>query len=75
MKTGKREYNLIGTSEDPIPENEPCFILRGQDELAHISVRMYAVLAEARGLWAVARSARAAAEEMEKWPKKKRPDL
>lgn len=75
MKPGRRDYNLIGTEHDPIPADEPVFIIRGQDELSEPSVRMYAVLARNAGLWEIERSALAMADEMAKWTPKKRPTL
>jgi hypothetical protein len=75
MRLGRGEYNLIGTDEDPIPPNEPCFLLRGQDALAETVVRIYAVLAGQAGRWDIERSALDAAEEISKWPTKKMPEL
>jgi hypothetical protein len=72
--SGKPQYRLIGTDEDPIPPDEPVFLIRAQDELAVTAVRIYAVLARQRGLLKVADSAREIAELMEVWPTRKRPD-
>lgn len=72
---GKEHYRLIGTAEDPIPDGEPGFLLRGQDHLAARAVEIYAVLAEAEGLYEVARNARAQSAKMADWLPKKRPDM
>jgi hypothetical protein len=76
MIPGRREYNLIGTEADPIPIDEPVFILRAQDELAHLVVRFYAILArEHLHNPRLAQSAYEQAELMKTWPTRKRPDL
>lgn len=76
MIPGRRDYNLIGTPDDPIPENEPVFILRAQDSLALPILLMYAVLAEEQiHNPAVANSVRRLAELFRVWPTRKHPDL
>lgn len=75
MIPGKSQYNLINTPDDPIPDNEPVFLIRARDELAVTTVRIYAALARERGLVKVAASAEAHADLMAVWPTRKAPDL
>jgi hypothetical protein len=76
MIPGRREYNLIGTDLDPIPADEPVFIIRAQDELGELVVRFYALLAEQQlknpGL---AIKVREHADLFAVWPTRKKPDL
>jgi len=60
-----------------IPDDEPVFLLRGQDKHAADTVRHWARLVEADGcgLNPIAAVAREHADKMEAWPKKKQPDL
>ena len=76
MITGRPEYNLIGTDNDPIPKDEPVLIIRGQDTLAEAMCRIYAVMAEVQlHNLPLAESARELAHLMKVWPTKKPPDL
>jgi len=76
MIPGRRDYNLIGTDEDPIPQDEPVFILRAQDELALPVMLIYAVLAETQMVDpTLARSVREHADLFRVWPTRKKPDL
>lgn len=76
MIPGRRDYNLIGTESDPIPANEPVFIIRAQDTLGEVMLRIYAVLCETElHRPDVARSVREHADLFALWPTKKRPDL
>lgn len=73
---GKEKYELIGTADDPIPDDEPCLLIRAQDEHGAFFARLYAFLNLA--LWGnprVAESVKELADLMEVWPTKKRPDL
>jgi hypothetical protein len=57
------------------PGDEPCFVLRGQDALAHEIVLEYAKRAAASGASeAFVRSVKSAAMELAAWPVKKLPD-
>lgn len=59
-----------------IPADEPVFLVRGQDENGADTVCYWANRAEERGADPeIVRVARAHAELMGAWPKKKRPDL
>jgi hypothetical protein len=58
-----------------ISGDEPIFILRAQDELAHHFVRQWVAVAVAKGRSQErANEALACAAEMEAWPVKKLPD-
>lgn len=58
-----------------IPDDEPVFILRGQDQLAEEVVNFWADLAErAEVRSGKVADARLVAQEMAAWPTKKRPD-
>jgi hypothetical protein len=75
MLPGKPKYNLINTDDDPIPENEPVFIVRAQDTIGLLTVRFYAMLArhhlhDPRLAAEVERHA----DLFEVWPTRKRPD-
>jgi hypothetical protein len=60
----------------PIPEDEPVFILRGQDRLAAGIVRIYAELSERDGADPeLVEACRRQADRMEAWPVKKRADM
>lgn len=59
-----------------IPLDEPVFLIRGQDAVGAQAVRAWAALAEANGAAPdILRVARAHADLMERWPKKKIADL
>jgi hypothetical protein len=76
MIPGRRDYNLIGTEDDPIPQNEPVFILRAQDALALPIMLMYAVLAETQlSDPRLAAKVREHADLFRVWPTRKKPDL
>ena len=76
MKHARPDYDHIQDPYGRIPADEPVFILRAQDDLAVDLVRTWANLNEARGGdHRMTQSARAHADLMEAWPKKKRADL
>lgn len=59
-----------------IPDDEPVFLLRGQDALAGTTVRNWARLVEGHGGDPeIVRVAREHADKMDAWPVKKLPDL
>ena len=49
MKHAREDYNRIQDPSGLIPEAEPVFLLRGQDELAAPTLRYYADLCIANG--------------------------
>ncbi len=66
----KYEVTIENKVIDPA---EPLFILRGQDMLAPIVVRLYAELLQSHGL-AGASEVKAHAAAMERWQPRKMPD-
>jgi hypothetical protein len=73
---GKEHYRLIGTEDDPIPELEPCLLIRAQDEDAVLMALFYALIKRhLRRDPRVAESVEELAEEMAVWPTRKRADL
>lgn len=75
MKHARDDYNRIQDPAGLIPDDEPVFLLRAQDKLACEAVSYYAELCEAEQAPDVAAKARAHANAMQAWPKKKLPDL
>lgn len=70
MSTKHDDVCLMKAADD-----EPIFVLRAQDKLAPIIVRLWADLAEAHGCAeAKVREAVSLAARMEKWPTRKFPD-
>jgi len=76
MKHSRQDYMHIQDPKGLIPEDEPVFLLRGQDLAAPFAVRSWAqkvgLLGGDKRLIIAALDF---ANEMEKWPKKKMPDL
>jgi hypothetical protein len=76
VKHARPDYDRIQDPAHKIPEDEPVFLLRGQDRHAAEVVRFYAHLLHAGGgdpeLFKLAI---AHADRMEAWPVKKAPDL
>ena len=73
--TNSTKYGRITSSEKEIPEDEPVFLLRAQDEFAADVVRYYAsrVAVKATG-HPIVNEIREFASLMDAWPVKKRPD-
>ena len=67
------KYGKVSTEKKAIPENEPVFLLRAQDELASAAVRYYAELRKAKDPDG-AKQCALVADAMDKWPKHKMPD-
>ena len=76
MKHAREDYNRIQDPEGKIPEDEPVFLLRGQDKHAASAVRYWARLVRADGGDAeLAAMAIAQADCMTAWGISKQPDL
>ena len=75
MKHAREDYNRIQDPAGLIPEDEPVFLLRAQDQFACIAVAYYAQLCASAQSPAIAAKAVAHADLMAAWPKKKIPDL
>ena len=73
MKHARNDYDRIQDPSGKIPEEEPVFLLRGQDKFAAKAVRAYARLVEAESP-EIAKRAFEQADLMDKWPVKKIPD-
>ena len=79
MKHARKDYQRIQDPDGKIPENEPVFLIRGQDLAGPETLRAYAVEAHRKGasqtiIDATLRQAR----EMEKWQRevaRKTPDM
>lgn len=68
MKHARDDYNRIQDPAGKIPEDEPVFLLRGQDKAAPGAVRAYAEILESMGGDPVlVRLSREQAEKMELW--------
>lgn len=70
----ERKYGKVTTERGAIPDNEPVVVFRGQDALAPVVMRMYAMLCGSHGLSEMAQQAEKTALELEAWGKKKLPD-
>ena len=75
MIHARDDYNRVQDPAGLIPEDEPVFLLRGQDQLACLAVAFYAELCEQHQAPEIAAKARSHAARMAAWPKKKVPDL
>jgi hypothetical protein len=72
----RSDYNRIQDPEGKIPENEPVFLIRAQDEVGAAAVRAWAHLYRVNGgADPVYLSAMRHAERMEVWPKHKPADV
>ncbi len=75
MIHAREDYNRIQDPAGLIPDDEPVFLLRAQDQLACWAVKYYAEACKNNQAPEVAAKAMAHAERMAAWPKKKIPDL
>ncbi len=76
MKYGRNDYQHIQDPAGKIPEDEPVFLLRGQDKHAARVVRFYADCVDADdGKPEIVQGACFHADLMDAWPVKKAPDV
>jgi hypothetical protein len=78
MKHARTDYDRIQDPAGLIPEDEPVFLLRGQDKYAAKLVELYADIVEFNSEGETAelvKLCRDHAQKMRAWPKKKSPDL
>jgi len=79
MKHAREDYNRIQDPDEKIPDNEPVFLLRGQDVLAPNLLREWArQLLIKGGSCEMAKLVYDHADDMDKWQKEvkvKIPDL
>ncbi len=75
MKHAREDYNRIQDPAGLIPEDEPVILLRGQDKLAPLVLRYYAMLCRRAKADDAADLIDAQVDLMLKWHKRKIPDL
>ena len=76
MKHARQDYNRIQDPENKIPEDEPVFLLRGQDRFATVAVASYLETLKANGLSGpIVDQTEKHLRAMKDWPVKKTPDL
>lgn len=79
MKHAREDYNRIQDPAGHIPENEPVFLIRGQDLAAPAALRAYAMEAHRHGAeMDIVNATLRQAREMEKWQREnacKTPDM
>lgn len=76
MRHARQDYERFQDPANLIPEDEPVFLLRGQDNFGWVAVALYAVVVwVGGGNREVARVSLSWAVKMMAWPKKKLPDL
>ena len=76
MKHAREDYNRIQDPEHKIPDDEPVFLIRGQDKVAPSVLRYWAYLNDEEGGDPEAsRLTREQANCMECWPVTKLADL
>lgn len=76
LKHARSDYDRIQDPAGLIPEDEPVFLLRGQDRYAASMLELYAVAVELnQGNSEIVRLTRQHAKRMKAWPKHKEPDL
>jgi len=76
MRHARVDYNRIQDPAGIIPEDEPVFLLRGQDKHAAETLRFYAALvADDEGSEEVIELTMDHADAIDAWPKNKAPDI
>ena len=76
MKHAREDYNRFQDPAGIIPDDEPVFLLRGQDKIAWRVVKIYAYCAELAGASPdLVKRCRDHAKLMKEWAVKKIPDL
>ena len=76
MKHARKDYNRIQDPDGKIPDDEPVFLIRGQDASGPATVRAWADFNDlAGGDPELSRLAREHAKLMDRWPTKKPADL
>lgn len=72
MLHAREDYNRFQDPAGIIPQDEPVFILRGQDKYAAETVEFYCSLVQNKD---VKHATKQLAQWMRDWPKHKEPDL
>ena len=76
MIHAREDYQRIQDPDNKIPEDEPVFLIRGQDKAAASTVRHYADILEAQGgAPEMVQTCRAHADLIEEYPAKKLADM
>jgi hypothetical protein len=76
MKHARPDYMRIQDPENKIPDDEPVFLIRGQDNVSGDTVRAWADLNDSSGGDPeLSKRAREHAVLMDEWPTKKKADL
>ncbi|HYF56693.1 MAG TPA: hypothetical protein VEA41_20745 [Salinarimonas sp.] len=76
MRHARTDYDRIQDPAGIIPEDEPVFLIRGQDKTAADTVRFWAAEAKRAGAGqTIIDLALEQADRMEEWAKHKVPDL
>lgn len=77
MKHAREDYNRIQDPDGLIPEDEPVFLLRAQDQTAAQIVRLWAAAQRnnPKADMRIIKLAEQQANAMDAWPKKKFADL
>lgn len=76
MIHARDDYNRIQDPENKIGDDEPVFLIRAQDIVSGEAVRAWAKLNDFYGgSQEASKLARAHADKMDAWPKKKKCDL
>jgi hypothetical protein len=76
MRHARPDYERFQDPLGLIPDDEPVFLIRGQDAISGQAVRAWAELAEINGADPeIIKRALDHADKMDRWPKKKTPDL
>lgn len=76
MKHAREDYNRIQDPDNKIPADEPVFLLRGQDAIAPLALRLYALKCLLSGVDEdIVIATLQQAKRMNEWPKKKLPDM
>lgn len=79
MKHARNDYNRIQDPSGKIPEDEPVFLIRGQDHCGPATLEAWANLAEMAGARSdIVDAAKSQAERMRKWQEtvgSKTPDM
>jgi hypothetical protein len=76
MRHAREDYERFQDPAGLIPDDEPVFLIRGQDQIGATVVQVYALFAELAGADPdLVQRCRDQADRMANWPKHKVPDL
>jgi hypothetical protein len=76
MRHAREDYERFQDPAGLIPDDEPVFLIRGQDQIGATVVQVYALFAELAGADPdLVQRCRDQADRMANWPKHNVPDL